>query len=78
MLLNKKLDVLTENPRAFANESIMNLAKIAGIAFDKSQIVRGEATENISLRAQVDENITPKMALEQLLKFREAQTTDGD
>lgn len=76
ILLNKKLDHLAISPRAFAEESIMNLAKIAGIAFDKSQIVKGEATENISLRAQIDKNITPEEAVAQLMRFREATIQD--
>lgn len=77
LLLNRKLDVLAKDKKAFAEESLMNIAKMAGITFDKSQIVKGEATEHIALRAQIDQNITPEQALEQLLKFREANVTDG-
>lgn len=76
ILLNKKLDQLAKNKKLFEGESIMNLAKIAGIAFDKSQIVKGEATENISLRAHIDKDITPEQAVEQLLRFRENQQAE--
>lgn len=77
LLLNRKLDVLAKDKKAFNEESLMNIAKMAGITFDKSQIVKGEATEHISLKAQIDQNITPEQALEQLLRFREANVTDG-
>ena len=72
VLLNQKLDYLAKNKKAFRNESIMSLAKLAGIVFDKSQIVRGEATEHIALKAKIDPNITSQEAIEQLLRYREA------
>lgn len=77
ILLNRKLDYLGKNKEAFQEESLMNIAKMAGITFDKSQIVKGEATEHIALKAKIDQNITPEQAIEQLLKFREAATQDG-
>lgn len=76
MLLDKKLDYLIKNKQAFKNEKIMTLATFAGIAFDKARIVRGEATEHIALKAKIDKDITPKEAVEQLLKFRETQNKD--
>ena len=76
VLLNRKLDYLYKNPRAFRNESLMSLAKVAGILFDKSQIMKGEATEHIAIRAKVNENITLEEATQQLLKFRESQTVE--
>jgi hypothetical protein len=77
-LLNKKLDYLYKNPRAFRNESVMNLAKLAGIVFDKSQIVKGEATEHISIKAKIDPNISSEEALSQLLRIREATLAEED
>ena len=70
-LLDAKLNHLSRNKKAFKAESLMSLAKVAGITFDKSQIVRGEATEHIALKARVDENITAQEAMSQLLKIRE-------
>ena len=72
VLLNKKLDYLAKHPRAFRGESIMQIAKVAGIAFDKAQIVKGEATEHIMLKAKIDDRITSEEAVTQLLKFRES------
>lgn len=78
ILINQKLDYLAKNKKAFRNESIMNLAKVAGIVFDKSQIVKGEATEHIALKAKIDQNITPEEALGLIMKFREGQSADTD
>ena len=77
-LLNKKLDHLISNRKAFKNETILNLAKIAGISFDKSQIVRGEATEHIAMQSKIDPNITAQAAIEQLMRLREAQHRDDE
>jgi len=76
MLLDQKLNYLTRNKRAFRNESIQKLAWIAGLTFDKSQIVKGEATEHIALKAKIDSNITSEDATTQLLKFREVVSDD--
>lgn len=73
VLLNKKLDYLGKHPKAFKAESIMSIAKLAGIVFDKAQIVSGEATEHISLKAHIEEGISSQQAVEQLMKFREGQ-----
>lgn len=78
VLLNQKLDYLAKNKQAFRNESIMSIAKVAGIVFDKAQITNGEATEHISLKAKINENITPGEALEALLKVREGQLVEED
>lgn len=78
ILLNRKLDYLAKNKQAFRNESIMSIAKVAGIVFDKTQISKGEATEHIMLKAKIDQNITPEQALTSLLQFRDAQTQDGE
>ena len=79
VLLNKKLDYLAKNKRAFKAESIMSIAKVAGIVFDKSQISKGEATEHIALKAKIDNNITSGEALEALLKVRETvNANDND
>lgn len=76
VLLNRKLDYLLRNPRAFRNESVISIAKVAGIVFDKSQIIKGQATEHIAIRAKVADNITLEEATQQLLRFRETQTKE--
>ena len=78
LLFNAKLDYLMKHRKAFRNESAMALAKMAGIAFDKSQIMKGEATEHISLKAQVKEDITSTEALGQILSIRERHASNEE
>ena len=76
LLLNRKLDFLMKSKKHFNEESAMSLAKIAGILFDKAQITKGEATENIAIRSKIDPNISVSDAISQLLKIREAQAVE--
>lgn len=69
--LNKKLDLTLKSSRLMRNTSVSSLATVAGIAFDKRQITRGEATEHISLKAKISENLTPSQKLEMVLSMRE-------
>ncbi len=69
--LNKKLDLTLKNKRLLRDTSVSSLAQVAGIAFDKRQITRGEATEHISLKAKITENLTPSQKLEMVLSMRE-------
>lgn len=78
LILDKKLDFIMKNKGAFNRESLMSIGKLAGIAFDKGQIVQGQATEHIALKAKVDQNITAEDALAQLMKFREASLSEQD
>jgi len=70
LLLNKKLNLAAKKKSELDKISAVSLAQIASTVFDKAQIVNGEATENIALRAKIDENITPEVALEEILKRR--------
>lgn len=76
-LLDKKLDYLSRNKKAFRDTSIAQLGTLAGISFDKAQIMKGEATEHIALRAKISKDTTPEEAMEQLLKIREVMTSDN-
>lgn len=78
VLLHKKLDAMAKNKRLFNSESLMSLAKVAGITFDKGQIVSGEATEHIAMKAKIDGNITSADALGELMRFREASLSEDD
>lgn len=73
MLLHKKFDRLMKNKKMLDEVSLSQLATTFGIMFDKSQILRGEATENIAVMANVKSNMTPEESLEVLLKMREIQ-----
>lgn len=78
VLLNRKMDYLLKNRRAFKNESIMSLAKVAGITFDKGQIATGEATEHIAMKAKIDRGMSSDEALAQLMKIREVQMKEEE
>ncbi len=76
MLLHKKMDRLARSNKLIDAVSITQLATTFAIMFDKSQILRGEATENIAVHAKIAEDMTPEETLNQLLKFREAQNEE--
>jgi hypothetical protein len=71
MLLHKKLDRISANKKSIDDLSLSQLATTVGILFDKAQIMKGEATENIAVMAKIDQNMTPEQSLDMLLKMRE-------
>lgn len=73
ILLNKKMDRLMGNKKLLDQVTLPQLATAFGILFDKSQILRGEATENIAVMAKIDRNMTAEESLDALLKMREIQ-----
>lgn len=70
-LIAKKLEYLEAHPKALAAESLVNLGKIFGILFDKSQIIQGQATEHVALMGKIDTGMTPEEAIQAVLRSRE-------
>ena len=70
-LLHKKMDMINKSPKLLQKENLVSLAKVFGIFFDKSQILQGQATENIAIKAKISKDMTPEESLEQLLRMRE-------
>lgn len=70
-LIDKKLDRVSKSRKQLDATSFKDLGVIAGISFDKGQILRGEATENIAIQAKIDKNISPDDALDMMMKIRE-------
>lgn len=70
-IIDSKLNRLSKSKSKIDEISFKELGIIAGIAFDKAQILNGEATEHIALIAKIDPSITPEQAFEALLKTRE-------
>lgn len=70
-LIDKKLDRVSKSRAKLDALSFKDLGIIAGIAFDKSQILKGEATEHIAHYAKIDGNISPEDAMAMILKSRE-------
>lgn len=75
-LIAKKLEYLEAHPKALQQESLVNLGKIFGIMFDKSQIIQGQATEHVALMGRIDTNLTPEQALDAILRSREVMQAD--
>lgn len=70
-LLHKKMDMINSNKKELEKISLVQLTTAYGTLFDKAQIMQGQATENISLKARITKDMTPEESLEQLLKMRE-------
>src|SRR5690606_26258617 len=76
MALHRKFDYMMQSKKALNDVSLSQLAQTFGILFDKDQILKGEATENIAVMAQVDKDMKPEDALAALGRFREAQEVE--
>lgn len=75
-LITAKLEYLEKHPKALAGESLVNLGKIFGILFDKSQIIQGQATEHVAHMGRIDTSLTPEEALQAVILSREAIIAD--
>lgn len=71
-LIDRKLSRMSKSNKRLDNVGLRELGTLAGIAFDKAQIISGQATENIAHYAKIEGNINPKEALDLILKMREA------
>lgn len=72
-LLHRKMDMVSSSKKELARISLVQLTTAYGTLFDKAQIMQGQATENIAVKAQITKDMTPEESLEQLLKMRETQ-----
>lgn len=71
-LMDRKLSRASKSNKKLDSVGFRELATMAGIAFDKSQIILGQATENVALMGKIEGNINPQDALDLVLKMREA------
>lgn len=78
-LIDRKLDRVSNSKKKLDAISFKDLGIIAGISFDKSQILKGEATENIAVMAKIDQNLSADDALKLALTMREhsVETNSG-
>ncbi len=70
-LLRKRLEYLERHPKEAATEKLRDLAWVAGLLFDKGQIIMGQATEHVAVMSRIDEKLTPEKALEAVLALRD-------
>lgn len=66
----KLLDTM-QDPEQFKKVNLATLATVFGILYDKTQLMRGLSTENISVRASLDVNMKADDALTELNRMRE-------
>ena len=77
-LVDRKLDIVTKSRKKLEATSFKELGVIAGIAFDKRQILLGEATQNIAVMAKIDINVSPEEALRMVSEMREVNSQNND
>lgn len=77
-LLNMKMDRIARSKKGLDEVNITALAQTFGILFDKSQIISGEATENIAVLAKVNKDMSSEEALAAILKMREVNNESKD
>lgn len=71
-LLHKKMDRIDSSRKKLDNVSAGELAKVYGILFDKSQIIKGEATEHVKILSKnIDDSLTADERLDYVLRLRE-------
>lgn len=71
-LIDRKLQRASKSNKKLDAIGLRELGTLAGIAFDKAQIISGQATENIALMGKIEGNINPQDALDLVLRMREA------
>jgi len=77
-LIDMKLDRVGKSKKKLDQVTFKDLAVIAGVAFDKAQILKGEATEHIAVHAKIDKEMTPEAAFEALMTMREKVQVDKE
>lgn len=71
-LLNTKLDRISKSKKMLDDLDLGKLATVVAIMVDKSQILSGQATENIAvLSKNIDSNLSTEEAIEIALRMRE-------
>lgn len=71
LLLDAKLDMLAKSKKKLSQVPFQQLGTIAGIAFDKTRLLSGEATEHILQYSKIDKNMDPEEALNMVIAQRE-------
>jgi len=70
-LIDKKLNRVMNSTKKLDAISFKDLGIIAGISFDKSQILRGEATETVTVISKIDNTLPAGEIIKLALQMRE-------
>jgi len=77
-LVHLKLDDLSSSKKKLENINLVQLTTAFGTIFDKAQLIKGEATENVAVLAKIDKSMTPEDALKAVLQMREFNNADKE
>jgi predicted DNA-binding WGR domain protein len=77
-VLQKKLRFLMNNDKDLKNTSLSQISSAFDTMFDKSQILQGRATENISFQGTISSDMDPDEAIKAVVKMRESNVQDTD
>lgn len=75
-LIDRKLTRAGRSNKTLDAISFRDLGTLAGISFDKSQIISGQATEHVALMGKIEGNINPSDAIALVLQMREKNVAD--
>lgn len=70
-ILSRKVKRIGRSNKKIDEMNLGTLATTLAIIIDKTQLIRGEATENVAVLAKIDQTMTPEAALDMILKVRE-------
>lgn len=78
ILVHRKLEMIGKSKKKLNETNLGTLATVAAILFDKGQIIKGEATENVAVLGKIDTNMSPDQALDMVLKMRELNQAEKE
>ncbi len=79
MVLNLKLDEAMRDPNKRSKVALGEIAKVAGITFDKGQLIDGKATEHVAVMSKFDnKDISREDAMNAVLKMRELNESQSE
>lgn len=70
-IVSRKVKRLGRSNKKIDEANLGTLVTSLAILIDKTQLIRGEATENVAVLAKIDQNISPEAALDMILRMRE-------
>jgi hypothetical protein len=79
ILLGLKIDEALKDKGKRNRVSLGEIAKVAGIVFDKGQLIDGKATEHVAVMSALDKrHINPQEAMNAVMKMREINESQSD
>lgn len=70
-LLRKKMRLINEDEKELKKLNLATLTTTVGILFDKAQLAKGEATQNIAIHSKISKDMTPEERIKAIYEIRE-------